>query len=131
MFSGDVSIVGHASGFITGLIGPSASNLSSDVVIRLCPGRSEHTTRSEQQALRLCSALPVTTVDRSSHHLPALPSPWEALRLCSALPDVAAADKPSLNLSMADIGVVSDDCLLLRVGAVVASVGVSVISVDD
>ena len=28
-------------------------------------------------------------------------------------------------------GVVSDDCLLLRVGAVVASVGVSVISVDD
>ena len=58
-------------------------------------------------------------------------SPWEALRLCYALPDVAADDRPSLNLSMADIGVVSDDCLLLRVGAVVASVGVSVITVDD
>jgi hypothetical protein len=131
VFSGDVCIVGHASGFITGLVGPSDSNLSTDVVIRLCPGPSEQTTRSEQQALLLCSALPVTTVDRSSHHLPALPSPWEALRLCSALPDVAAADRPSLNLSMADIGVVSDGCLLLRVGDVVASVGVSVITVDD
>ena len=43
-------------------------------------------------------------------------SPWEALRLCSALPDVAAADRPSLNLSMADIG------------AVVGSVGGSVIT---
>jgi hypothetical protein len=91
-----------------GLISPSDSSLSTDVVIRLCPGRSEQTTLSEQQALRLCSALPVAAVDRSSHHLPALPSPWEALRLCSALPDVAAVDKPSLNLSMADIGVVSD-----------------------
>ena len=103
MFSGDVCIVGHASGFITGLVGPSDSNLSTDVVIRLCPGPSEQITRSEQQALRLCSALP----------------------------DVAAADRPSLNLSMADIGVVSDGCLLLRVGAVVASVGVSVITVVD
>ena len=52
-FSGDVCIVGHASGFITGLVGPSDSNLSTDVVIRLCPGPSEQTTRSEQQALRL------------------------------------------------------------------------------
>ena len=120
-FSGDVCIVGHASGFVVGLIGPSGSNLSADVASRLRPGRSPW------GALHLCSALPVVAVDRSAHHLPALPSPWEALRLCSALPVVAAADKPSLNLSAADIGVVSDGCTLPRVGAVVESVGVSAI----
>jgi hypothetical protein len=36
-FSGDVCIVGHASGFIVGLIGPSDSDLSADVASRLRP----------------------------------------------------------------------------------------------
>jgi hypothetical protein len=39
-YSGDACIVGHASGFVVGLIGPSDSDLSADVASRLRPGRS-------------------------------------------------------------------------------------------
>ena len=171
--SGDACIVGHASGFAVGLSGPSDSDRSDDVAIRLrppsprrplpllelglgldldrvlllllevlclgllssrrslapckplLPGCSSRlcSKRSPWGALRLCSALPLDDVDKSSQNLPALRSPWEALRLCSALPVVAAVSKSSMNLLTADIGVVSVECTLPSDGIVAKSVG--------